>query len=159
MPLRESVEKLDLLRKRNKRKSGKQPFVPEKVSMRCASDSYGGGWGCPSLSGTSFLCIACFVAKRGWNRGLDTEKSDAARRETDTQTGKFRVRFKDVLISMIRCIDLIDAIAGFFGKGQLSVRNEQLERTIASSISVREIGLGSLTGKKKRSWPFRIALY
>jgi len=89
---------------------------------------------------------------------MDTEKSDAARRETDTQTGKFRVRFKDVLISMIRCIDLMDAIAGLFGKGQLLVRNEQLERTIASSISVREIGLGSLTGKKKRSWPFRIAL-
>ncbi len=72
---------------------------------------------------------------------MDTEKSDAARRETDTQTGKFRVRFKDVLISMIRCIDLMDAIAGLFGKGQLLVQNEQLERTMVSSIPVREIGL------------------
>jgi len=41
---------------------------------------------------------------------MDTKKSNAARCETDTQTGKFRVRFKDVLISIIRCIDLMHAI-------------------------------------------------
>ena len=66
---------------------------------------------------------------------------DAPRGETDTQTGKFRVRFKDVLISMIRCIDLKEAIRGPLRQGQSLVRNEKLEPTMVSSIPVRKIEL------------------
>src|SRR5260370_8447853 len=98
MPLRESLEKLDLLRKRNKRKSGKQPFVPEKVRMGCASDSYDGGWGCASLSGTSFLCIACFVSKRGRKRGMLTEKPDVTHLAHNTYPPQFRLSLQHVFI-------------------------------------------------------------
>src|SRR6266568_3282590 len=54
------------------------PSIPPQASMRCAWGSFGGVWGCASLSATSFLCIACFGARCGWKMGMDTEKSDAA---------------------------------------------------------------------------------
>src|SRR5260370_324705 len=52
--------------------------MPPQASMRCAWGSFGGGWGCASRSATSFLCIACFVARCGWKMGMDTEESDTA---------------------------------------------------------------------------------
>src|SRR6267378_867302 len=58
--------------------------MPPLASMLCEWGLFGGRWGGASLSATSFLCIACFVARCGRKRYIDTEKSDATQLEHDT---------------------------------------------------------------------------
>ena len=76
------------------------------------------------------MCIACFVARYGWNRGMNTEKSDPLRPNALLRLAKCGIRPRDSFISMlVRYIDLMDAIAGVFGKRQF-IKGKRASHTV-----------------------------
>ncbi len=61
--------------------------VLKTLAIRTGNEAYNESvrfWGWASLSATSFLCIACFVARCARKRGMDTEKSDVTQLERNT---------------------------------------------------------------------------